>query len=276
MRNDIPVLKFSSSTPKYTDYGLYLNASGFHPGAGPGAVWFHGVLSVEPEGSMEDWLGALNVILVSETNQIPQIAPVFGSRTLVQEHFKEADLEDGRKAWVLPFSFNLRDIAETALYDDNFFAHVSARRYCTTPVRIVRAPSELLVGPETGAESEFARVNYLLRGYDAAGAGRFPMAVEFFEKAFASEELRADLDRLNLYNAAYCAAQAALEAEPGLADRLLDKTANWLQEDLRLRNELLMQIQQKLGEERDESRKTRLAGKRVRLLQDLGLVGAAA
>lgn len=274
MRNEIPVLKFSSSTPKYNEYGLYLNISRFHPGSAPGAVWLHGVLSIAPDGAAENWLDMLNVTIISEADQIPQIAAVFDGRTLVQDHFKEAVLEGGKKARVLPFSFNLKDMAKTVIYDDNFFVHVSARHYCSTPVRIVRAPAALLSYPETGDENEFAEVDSLLQGYDAAASGRFSMAVGFFEKALASEDLRTDLDRPNLYNAAYCAGRAALEATPEEAEHLFDKTAKWLQEDLRLKNELVMQIQQKLGGETDINRKAELAEKRTRLLRDLGLQGA--
>jgi hypothetical protein len=124
---------------------------------------------------------------------------------------------------------------------------------------------------ETGEGNEFSEVDSLLKGYDAAGAGLFSKAVEHFEKALTSEALRADPDRRNLYNAAYCAGQAALEAESETAERLLDKTAKWLQEDLQLRNDLVRQIQQNLSVERDEARRARLTEKRSQLLRDLGL-----
>jgi len=274
MHNEIPILKFSSYTPKYSGVGLYLDASRFHGGAETSAVWLHGILVIKSNEDEEDWLKSLNMSVISEANQLPQIASVITGRITVQEHVKDAVLDDDTTARVLPFSFNLRDVLGRGLYEDNFYIRVSARQYCSNPVRVVRAESTLpsyLEMIETD-DSRFSEVNQLIKGYDAYSANRFSDAVEFFAKALKSKNIRGDIDRPNLYNAAYCAGQAALEAEPEGAEQLLDKTTQWMQEGLQLRNNLLIQIQKLLIAQNGNANKDRLEKRRSQLLYDLGVI----
>lgn len=271
MRNNIPILKFSSYLPKYNGVGIYLDASLFHGGAETSAVWLHGILVLPPNEDEQSWLSALNMTVISEANQLPQIANVVAGRSTVQEHFKDAVLEGDVRVRVLPFSFDLRDVLGHGLYDDNFFIHIAARQYCSKPVRIVRAERALPSYLATTEESRFNEVDQLIRAYDASSANRFSDAVGFFTEAFKSEDVRGDLDRPNLYNAAYCASQAALETESVRAEQLFDKTTQWMEEDLRLRNKLLLQIQKLLTAQNEDSRKNELEEKRTQLLQYLGI-----
>ena len=121
-------------------------------------------------------------------------------------------------------------------------------------------------------ESRFSETDQLIKAYDAYSANRFSDAVEFFAKALKSEDIRGDIDRPNLYNAAYCAGQAALEAKPEVAGQLFDKTTQWMQEGLQLRNNLLIQIQKSLIAQNGNANKNRLAEKRSQLLSDLGFI----
>ncbi len=273
MRNNIPILKFSSYLPKYNGVGIYLDASLFHGGAETSAVWLHGILVLHPNEDEQSWLSALNITVISEANQLPQIANVVSGRITVQEHFSDMVLDGSSKVRVLPFSFNLRDVLGHGLYDDNFFVHISARQYCSRPVRIVSAEKSLpsyLTIIET-EDFRFKEVDQLIRAYDAGSANRFSDAVGFFTEAFKNADLRGDIDRPNLYNAAYCASQAALETESIMAEQLFDKTTQWMQEDLQLRNNLLLQVQKLLTSQNEEKRKNELQEKRAQLLHDLGL-----
>ncbi len=274
MRNNIPILQFSSHLPNYHDVGIYVDASLFHGGAATSAVWLHGVLVLQPNEDEPDWLKALNVTVISEANQLPQIANVIAGRSLVQEHFRDAVLEGDVKVRVLPFSFDLRDVLEQGLYDDNFFIHISARHLCSRPIRIVRAAAALPSYLATTEGPQCYAVDQLLKAYDAWSAKRFFEAVEFFTAALKSEELRGDLDRPNLYNAAYCASQAALETEAERAEQLFAKTTQWRQEDLQRSNDLLLQIQKSLTAQNEGHRQQELAERRAQLLRDLGLYEA--
>ncbi len=271
MRNNIPILQFSSHLPNYHDVGIYLDASLFHGGAETSAVWLHGILVLQPNEDEQGWLRALNITVISEANQLPQIANVIAGRSLLQEHFSDVVLEGDVKARVLPFSFDLRDVLGHGLYDDNFFIHISARHYCSKPIRIVRAATAVPSYLATTEESQCYEVDQLLKAYDAWSAKRFFDAVEFFTAALKSDELRGDLDRPNLYNAAYCASQAALETEAALAAQLFAKTTQWRQEDLQRSNNLLLQIQKSLTAQNEGHRQQELVEKRAQLLRDLGL-----
>lgn len=277
MRNEIPILKFSSFTPEFSDTGIYLNASRFHGGAETTAVWLHGILALEtnefPPEDEQNWLDALNLVGVSESNQLPLIAKIVGNRIPVQDHSTEAGLDDGRTIRLLPFSFDLTDVLGRGLYDDNYYVHISARQYCSVPIRIVKDQASLpsyLEKVET-SDPKFEGTDQLIQAYDSYSAGRPSEAMEFFSKALENEEILTDIDRPNFYNAAYCAGQYVLEADPGFAQQLLDKTTNWMQEDLRIRNSLLTQIQTRLLSKDGMIKTAQLEKKRLQLLQDLGL-----
>ena len=276
MRNEIPILEFSSHTPSFHDFGLYLNASRYHGGAKTTAVWLHGILVLNPDEDENVWLKSLNMSVISEANQLPQIAQVIIRRITVQDHLKDVLLAGDTKAQALPFSFNLTDVLGRGLYEDNFFVHVSARQYCSKPVRIVRdeaATGNYLERPER-SEARFNEIDQLLKAYDAYSAKLFSEAVEYFSRALKSEAIGADIDRPNLFNAAYCAGQAALRAAPEVAKQMLEKTMQWRQEDLQLRNNLLVQIQ-KLIVLQNGNRNDQLEERRSQLLSDLGVVEAA-
>ena len=281
MRNEIPILKLSSYTPKYNDVGLYLNASRFHGGIESIAVWLHGILVLEsnefPSATEQRWLETLNLVAVSESNQLPIIAKIMGNRIPVQNHSIEATLDDGRIIRLLPFTFNLKDVLGRGLYDDNYYVHISARQYSSVPIRIVKdkasLPSYLEVIETT--DLRFEAIDKLIQGYDFYGAGRFAEAVEYFNKALENEEIRKNIDRPNLYNAGSCASQYALEVEPSHAKQLLDKTTNWMQEDLKIRNALLIDIQMNLLSKNEAVQTTRLESRRLQLLEDLGLIKAS-
>lgn len=281
MRNEIPILKLSSYTPKYNDVGLYLNASRFHGGMETVAVWLHGIMVLEsnefPSATEQSWLEALNLVAVSESNQLPIIAKIMGNRIPVQEHSKEAALDDGRTIRLLPFTFNLKDVLGRGLYDDNYYVHISARQYSSVPVLIEKDKASLPGYLElvSAADSRFEAIDKLIQAYDFYSAGRFSEAVECFNKVLANEEIRGDIDRPNLYNAGYCASQYALAADPSLAKQLLDKTTNWMQEDLKIRNALLIDIQTHLLSKNEAVQNTRLESKRLQLLEDLGLIKAS-
>lgn len=278
MRNEIPILKLSSYTPKYNDVGLYLNSLGFHGGIETIAVWLHGILVLEASNfspsTEQSWLEALNLIAVSESNQLPIIAKITGNRIPVQNHSIEATLDDGRTVRLLPFTFNLKDVLGRGLYDDNYYVHVSARQYSSMPIRIIKDKASLpsyLEAIET-TDARFEAIDKLIQGYDFYGAGRCSEAVECFNRALENEEIRMDIDRPNFYNAGYCASQYALETEPALAKKLLDKTTNWMQEDLKIRNNLLIDIQTRLLSKNEAVQTTQLESKRSQLLEDLGLI----
>ncbi len=279
MRNEIPIMHRSSHTPKFSAPGVYLKGSHFHGGTqNTAAAWIHGVLVIERGEDEAEWMKSLNLTAVSESNQFPQIEKLFARRIVLQNHFEDAALGDDRPARILPFSLDLRDVLGEGLYDDNFFVHVSARRFCTTPVRIVITDAELASFLENAeaAESQHQVVDLLLKAYDASSGKRYAEAVKFFSAALENEALRADPDRPNLYNAAYCAGQALLEAAPQQTEPLVGQTARWLEEDLKMKNSLLENIQKLLASESEESVTAELGAQRRQLLEDLGLAAVAA
>lgn len=87
--------------------------------------------------------------------------------------------------------------------------------------------------------------------------------------------VRADINRPNLCNAAYCAGQYALETEPAPAKQLLDKTTNWMQQDLKIRNSALIDIQTCLLSKNEVAPTTQLESKRLQLLENLGFIKAS-
>ncbi len=280
MRNAIPILNLSSYTPKYSDVGLYLNASRFHGGIETTAVWLHGILILEASNfspaTEQSWLEALNLVAVSESNQLPIIAKIVGDRTLIQEHSSEAKLNDGRPIRLLPFTFNLKDILGRGLYDDNYYIHLSARQYSSTPVRIVKDDVSLpgyLEQLET-TDQNFEAADKLIQAYDFYSAGKLIKAVEYFSDALKNGEIRNDIDCSNLNNAATCAGQAALEAAPEVAEKLLGKTTEWMSEDLQIRNNVLLQIQ-KLLIAQENKQNDRLEKRRTQLLSDLGVINVS-
>lgn len=276
MRNEIPILKISSYTPKYEDVGLFLNGSHFHGGIETVAVWLHGILVLESNSfhlaTESRWLETLNLVAVSESNQLPLIARIMGNRIPIQNHSKEETLNDGRKVRFLPFSFNLRDVLGRGLYNDNYYVHISARQYCSKPIRILRDNKNLsgfLENLET-AKPECKAVDQLIKAYDNYSKGNLSEAVESFEKALENEEIRTDIDRPNFQNAAYCAGQQVLKTEAAIAKQFLDKATNWMSEDLKLRNVNLIEIQTQLLSESEPTQISKLENKRLQLLQDMG------
>lgn len=276
MRNEIPILKFSSHTPKYDDVGLYLNASNFHGGTGTTAVWMHGILVLEsadfPVEKEQDWLESLNLVAISESNQFPTIVKIMGDRIPVQYHSKEKKLDSGKEVRLLPFSFNLRDILRDGLYDDNYYIHISAQQYCSASFRIVKDEENLstFLEEDESKDPQFKEIDILIKAYDSYSAVKLQEAISYFDEALKSEEIRRHIDRPNLHNAGYCASQYALEVEEENAELLLNKTTNWMQEDLKIRNLLLNRIQKSLLSEDDTSQISRLKRKRLQLLKDLG------
>ena len=87
-------------------------------------------------------------------------------------------------------------------------------------------------------------------------------------------EIRNDIDCSNLNNAATCAGQAALEAAPEVAEKLLGKTTEWMSEDLQIRNNVLLQIQ-KLLIAQENKQNDRLEQRRTQLLSDLGVINVS-
>jgi hypothetical protein len=277
MRNEIPILHLSSHTPKFNDVGLYLNSSRFHGGPETKAVWLHGILVLEVKNfSAQDeqkWLEAINLVAVSEANQLPVIAPVIGERTLLQRHSEEVALDGGRVVRVLPFSFNLKDVFRDGLYEDNYYVHISVRHFCSVPVRIMLDENDLpgYLEEAEKPDPKYTEIDQLIKAYDAYDGGRYADAVGYFQQALENKTVQSDIDRPNYYNAGYCAGRFALETEAPVAKELLNKTTDWIEQDLKIRNALLEEIQTSLLSDNKASKIEQLEEKRLQLLKDIGL-----
>ena len=277
MRMDFPITFASDHTPAGTEAGLYASTSGFHGGKRSNPVWIHSLLVLGPEDLKRqveaDWLNALNLTVVSESNQLPRISSIFGRRVPVQSHFRSIELKDGQVGECLPFTFCLRQVLPDGLYEDNFWVHVSGFQYHSVPARIERDQKDLdsFLEDVSPSNHKVEPVNQLVRAYDHALAGRNVEAVACAAKALKDQRLRGDLDCPNLSNFASISSAAALEGEPELAAIFLKQSSDWFREDVESKTGELLAIQEEIEREKDASKAAALMRSRGQLLTDLGM-----
>lgn len=276
MHVDFPILHLSNYTPQTTEKGLHVSASKYHKGVATSAVWIHGILILEKTELNADtqhgWLMALNVVAISEADQDGQSGSLC-SKVPLLDHVVEVHTLSNDRFAALPFSFDLGWALGQGLGDDHYFVHVSARQYCSIPVRIMRGGAQLVTCLErpSSVQQQLEPVDKLIAAYDAWSNRQRPIALELFRLALENERVRQDLDSSHLRNAARCASQFAQEVETDNARELFQLAANWLQEDYTNCSRCLVQTQDKYLQETEKDRKGLLKTRRQRILSELGI-----
>jgi hypothetical protein len=196
----------------------------------------------------------LHATTVIESDQDARIARVTPASPPLGAPFRAI-----KGARVAELSFDLGDLF-SELPSRPFFLHLSSGRLLSQPQR--REPGE--GRPQSLAETARAPLAQLVAAYALCRAGEHARAVPVFRAALEHEEVRADLDRPHLYNAACAAsASAASIADAGARDRQLREAAAWLDEDERRSGERLLALWKKIAATPAEPQRARLAAQRA-------------
>lgn len=222
-------------------------------------TWLHGALVLDgapDRPAVARWLRALSVTVVSEADALPRIAPLAPEVVLDDTPDDAVVLPSGAAGRAIVLALDLRDIWPK-LPDGAVWAHLSARDWCSVPVRI--APLAERLPLDADAEPLFL-------AYDAARAERWAEAADAFAAAFAeSPELRARLDRPHTANAAHVAARA---------DQL-GRASTWLEEHIKICSASLAAIQREADSDPGPARAELLAQRKSAVLARMGLRAGA-
>jgi hypothetical protein len=198
-------------------------------------------------------LRAVNLTVVSEADAQPWIAAVAPEVPLADAIGEPVARAGG---WAIGFSLDVRDLWPR-LPAGALWAHLSAGELCAEPLRIA-AVNERDV-PDVAAEP-------LLAAYDAARGERWAAACDAFAAAFErAPEVRADLDRPHLANAARAAARAGEFA----------RASTWLEGHVKMCADRLAAIECELATNPTKARRELLAQRTAGVLARMGLDAGA-
>jgi hypothetical protein len=187
-------------------------------------------------------LAALCVHVVAETDQQSASARVL-TAPLLRDPFRETE-----ELQVAELRFDLRDVlpqhGEELWPDAAHWIHLAAKTTLSVPTRVLAQDGALdKVLPKTPADK-------LMLAYAIAREGKPLLALQKLREVLAAEEVKPELDRPHLYNAA-CLAGLVSSGEPkletGARTKLLREAAAWLDEDFKLLSARHDQLRMKLS-----------------------------
>lgn len=207
------------------------------------------------ESAREELLESLAVHLVSETDQIGASGKVLRA-PLLRDPFHAT-----KTHLVTTIRFDLRDVVRAYVPDDDaYWVHLSAGALVAAPIRVVVASSSLDRVEARGTGDALAIA------YARATAGEESAALTALRPLLSKEEVRGDLDRPHLYNAACLASRIAQQESNAKARaKLLDEATGWLDADFKLLSTAGEPLRAALAKAKDERSALRLRARRALL-----------
>lgn len=217
MRHPIAIFGRGAQTPSSPlSPGIAIAAPGRRGPPRGGVAWLHGAITI-PLAEANDhgpaWLRSLNVTVVTQIDQIAQIAPLVQRAVSYAEPRWSASPDAIHAS--LGFAVDLGVAFRHPLHGETVYVHVSARSSSSEIIELGLAPLTDPPALETPRDRLFA-------AYDCARLGQLDEAAALFDGLLTDVELRCDLDGAHLYN--YACVLARLDRRDQAIELLREDT----------------------------------------------------